>query len=172
MSYKTKLPNITTFVFDVDGVLTDGTVILDSSGEMIRTMHTKDGYALQHAVKKGFEIVIITGGNSPMVKKRLEGLGIKHVFLGAHHKLPILENHLKEHNIGLDEVLYMGDDIPDIPCLKAVGIATCPNDATVEVRECANYISHIDGGKGCVRDVLEQTMRVQNKWLDEEAYTW
>ena len=119
MSYKQKLSEINTFIFDVDGVLTDGNVILDSSGELLRTMHTKDGYALQHAVKKGYHIVIITGGNSIMVEKRLNGLGIKDIYLAAHQKLPILENHLKENKIKLNQVLYMGDDLTDIPCLKS-----------------------------------------------------
>ena len=172
MSYKKKLSQITTFIFDVDGVLTDGNVILESSGEMVRTMHTKDGYALQHAVKKGYHIVIISGGSSIMVKKRLEGLGIKYIFLGKDQKLPVLNEHLKKHNISLNQVLYMGDDIPDLPSLKIVGISSCPKDASVEVREVCDYISHINGGKGCVRDVLEQTMRIQNKWMDDDAYSW
>ena len=172
MSYKQRLPKITTFIFDVDGVLTDGSVILDSSGEMVRTMHTKDGYALQHAVKKGYNIVIITGGNSIMVKKRLEGLGIRDVFLAVHDKLPVMSQYLKEKQINHQEVLYMGDDIPDFPCLKEVGVSTCPHDAAIEIREISNYISHIDGGKGCVRDVIEQTLRVQNKWMDNDAYSW
>lgn len=172
MSYKQRLPKITTFIFDVDGVLTDGSVILDSSGEMVRTMHTKDGYALQHAVKKGYNIVIITGGNSIMVKKRLEGLGIRDVFLAVHDKLPVMSQYLKEKQINHQEVLYMGDDIPDFPCLKEVGVSTCPHDAAIEIREISDYISHIDGGKGCVRDVIEQTLRVQNKWMDNDAYSW
>ena len=172
MSYKKKLSQITTFIFDVDGVLTDGNVILESSGEMVRTMHTKDGYALQHAVKKGYHIVIISGGSSVMVKKRLEGLGIEYIYLGKDQKLPVLNEHLKKHNISLNQVLYMGDDIPDLPCLKVVGISSCPKDASVEVREVCDYISHINGGKGCVRDVLEQTMRIQNKWMDDDAYSW
>ena len=172
MSYKKKLSQITTFIFDVDGVLTDGSVILESSGEMVRTMHTKDGYALQHAVKKGYHIVIISGGSSVMVKKRLEGLGIEHIYLGKDHKLPVLNEHLQKHNISINQVLYMGDDIPDLPCLKVVGISSCPKDASVEVREVCDYISHINGGKGCVRDVLEQTMRIQNKWMDDDAYSW
>ena len=172
MSYKKKLFQITTFIFDVDGVLTDGSVILESSGEMVRTMHTKDGYALQHAVKKGYHIVIISGGSSVMVKKRLEGLGIEHIYLGKDHKLPVLNEHLQKHNISINQVLYMGDDIPDLPCLKVVGVSSCPNDASVEVREVCDYISHINGGKGCVRDVLEQTMRIQNKWMDDDAYSW
>ena len=172
MSYKQKLSNITTFVFDVDGVLTDGSIILHSDGEMIRTMHTKDGYALQHAIKKGFNIIIITGGSSTMVKKRLEGLGIKNVFLAAHQKLPILEEYLSSNKINPDEVLYMGDDIPDYRCLKFSGISTCPKDACVEIREICDYISHINGGKGAVRDVIEQTLRVQGKWMDEDAHSW
>lgn len=172
MSYKNKLSQITTFIFDVDGVLTDGSVILESSGEMVRTMHTKDGYALQHAVKKGYHIVIISGGSSIMVKKRLEGLGVEHIYLGKNHKLPVLNEHLQKHNISLSQVIYMGDDIPDLPCLKVVGISSCPKDASVEVREVCDYISHINGGKGCVRDVLEQTMRIQNKWMDDDAYSW
>lgn len=172
MSYKKKLSQITTFIFDVDGVLTDGSVILESSGEMVRTMHTKDGYALQHAVKKEYHIVIISGGSSVMVKKRLEGLGIEHIYLGKDHKLPVLNEHLQKHNISINQVLYMGDDIPDLPCLKEVGVSSCPNDASVEVREVCDYISHINGGKGCVRDVLEQTMRIQNKWMDDDAYSW
>ena len=172
MSYKKKLSQITTFIFDVDGVLTDGSVILESSGEMVRTMHTKDGYALQHAVKKGYHIVIISGGSSVMVKKRLESLGIEHIYLGKDHKLPVLNEHLQKHNISINQVLYMGDDIPDLPCLKEVGVSSCPNDSSVEVREVCDYISHINGGKGCVRDVLEQTMRIQNKWMDDDAYSW
>ena len=172
MSYKKKLSQITTFIFDVDGVLTDGSVILESSGEMVRTMHTKDGYALQHAVKKGYHIVIISGGSSVMVKKRLEGLGVEHIYLGKDHKLPVLNEHLQKHNISVNQVLYMGDDIPDLPCLKVVGISSCPKDASVEVREVCDYISHINGGKGCVRDVLEQTMRIQNKWMDDDAFSW
>ena len=135
-------------------------------------MHTKDGYALQHAVKKGYHIVIISGGSSVMVKKRLEGLGIEHIYLGKDHKLPVLNEHLQKHNISINQVLYMGDDIPDLPCLKVVGVSSCPNDASVEVREVCDYISHINGGKGCARDVLEQTMRIQNKWMDDDAYSW
>ena len=172
MSYKNKLSQISTFIFDVDGVLTDGSVILEHSGEMVRTMHTKDGYALQHAVKKGYHIVIISGGSSVMVKKRLEGLGVEHIYLGKDHKLPVLHEHLQKHNISINQVLYMGDDIPDLPCLKVVAISSCPKDASVEVREVCDYISHIDGGKGCVRDVLKQTMRIQNKWMDDDAYSW
>ena len=143
MSYKKRLAHITTFAFDVDGVLTDGSII-----------------------------VIITGGNSTMVKKRLEGLGIQDVFLSAHHKLPILRSYLGQKNIDPKNVLYMGDDIPDFECLNSVGISTCPRDSAVEIRETCDYISHVDGGKGAVRDVIEQVLRIQGKWMDEDAHKW
>jgi len=172
MSYKKALQNITTFIFDVDGVLTDGSVILDSAGEMVRTMNTKDGFALQHAIKKGYNVCIITGGNSVMVKKRLEHLGIKDVFLAAHEKMEIFNNYLSNNNIESHKVLYMGDDLPDYPCLEAAGIGACPNDSAVEIREISNYISHIKGGKGCVRDVIEQTLRLHNKWFDKDSFKW
>ena len=172
MSYKEKLQHINTFIFDVDGVLTDGSVILDPSGEMVRTMNTRDGYALQHAIKKGYNICIITGGNSSMVKKRLEYLGIKDVFLSAHEKIGIFHDYIKEKNVRIENVLYMGDDLPDHTCIVEAGVGACPHDAAVEIREAADYISHIEGGKGCVRDVIEQTLRVQNKWMDKDAYSW
>ena len=107
-----------------------------------------------------------------MVKRRLEGLGIRDVFIAVHDKLPVMNKYLKENQINNQEVLYMGDDIPDFPCLKEVGVSTCPHDAAIEIREISDYISHIDGGKGCVRDVIEQTLRVQNKWMDKDAYSW
>lgn len=172
MSYKESLQNITTFIFDVDGVLTDGSVILDSSGEMARTMNTKDGFALQHAIKKGYNVCIITGGKSEMVKKRLQHLGIKDVFLAVHEKIGVFNSYLSKKNIEPQQVLYMGDDLPDYPCIEAAGIGACPHDSAVEIREISNYISHIDGGKGCVRDVIEQTLRLHNQWFDKESFKW
>jgi 3-deoxy-D-manno-octulosonate 8-phosphate phosphatase (KDO 8-P phosphatase) len=172
MSYKEALQNITTFIFDVDGVLTDGSVILDSSEEMVRTMNTKDGFALQHAIKKGYNVCIITGGNSIMVKKRLQHLGIEDVFLAVHEKIGIFNSYLSKKNIATQQVLYMGDDLPDYPCIQAAGIGACPHDSAVEIREVSNYISHINGGKGCVRDVIEQTLRLHNKWFDKDSFKW
>tara|TARA_B110000438_G_C15559548_1_gene540526 strand:+ start:216 stop:734 length:519 start_codon:yes stop_codon:yes gene_type:complete len=172
MSYKEALQNITTFIFDVDGVLTDGSVILDSSGEMVRIMNTKDGFALQHAIKKGYNVCIITGGNSIMVKKRLQHLGIEDVFLSVHEKIGVFNSYLSKKNIERQQVLYMGDDLPDFPCIQAAGIGACPHDSAVEIREVANYISHINGGKGCVRDVIEQTLRLHNKWFDKDSFKW
>ena len=172
MNYKEALQHITTFIFDVDGVLTDGSVVLDPSGEMVRTMNTKDGFALQHAVKKGYNVCIITGGNSVMVKQRLKYLGIKDVFLSAHEKLTIFNDYLKENNINTNQVLYMGDDLPDYPCIQAAAVGACPNDSAVEIREISDYISHVKGGKGCVRDVIEQTLRLHGKWFDKDSFVW
>ncbi len=164
-SYKSKLKSITTFIFDVDGVLTDGSVILESSGEMVRTMNTRDGFAMQYAIKQGFNVCVITGGNSPMVKQRLEYLGIADVYLAAGSKTECLEDYISKKGIQKSNILYMGDDIPDYEVMTQVGLATCPKNAAVELLEIAGYISHLDGGKGCVRDVIEQTMREQGKWF-------
>ena len=165
LNYKKKLPQINTFVFDVDGVLSDGVIILESSGEMVRNMTTRDGFAIQHAVKSGFNVCVITGGNSTMVEKRMNYLGVTDVHLSAGKKIDILKNYCKEKNVSLENVLYMGDDLPDFECIRDAGIGTCPNDAVAEIRAIADYISHIDGGKGCVRDIIEQTLKVQNKWV-------
>jgi len=163
-SYKEYLNQITTFIFDVDGVLTDGTVTITSSGEMLRTMNIKDGYALKTAVMKGYNVCIISGGTNEGVRKRLEGLSITDIYLGAHHKVEQLDEYLAKKNIQLENVLYMGDDIPDVPVLKRVGLSCCPQDAAYEVLEICKYISHVDGGKGAVRDVISQVMKVQGTW--------
>lgn len=163
-SYKEYLADITTFIFDVDGVLTDGTVTVMTNGDMLRRMNIKDGYALKTAKDAGFNICVISGGTNLGVQKRLEGLGITDIYLGAHHKINQYKEYIANHNIEAKNVLYMGDDIPDIPVMKLVGLATCPQDAAIEVKGICNYISHKDGGKGAVRDIIEQVMKVQDKW--------
>lgn len=163
-SYKEYLAHITTFIFDVDGVLTDGTITITTAGEMLRTMHTKDGFALKTALQAGFNICIISGGTNQGVKARLEGLGITDIYLGAHHKTESFNEYLDKHNIKAKNVLYMGDDIPDIPVMKLVGLPCCPQDAVPEVKAISNYISHKKGGKGAARDVIEQVLKVQGKW--------
>jgi len=166
MSYKTKLKNITTFIFDVDGVLTDGSVILSSSGEMVRTMSTRDGYAITHAIKQGFNVCIISGGNSEMVRKRMEYLGVKHIHLGVHNKLEVFEDYLIMQQTTAEQVLYMGDDLPDYEVMSRVGIAAAPNDACSEILSIADYVSHKKGGDGCVRDVIEQVLKVKDCWFE------
>jgi len=163
-SYKEYLEHITTFIFDVDGVLTDGTVLVNSDGELLRSMNIKDGYGLKEAVNQGFHVCIISGGRNEGVRKRLEGLGIGDVFLGAHNKIEQLNTYLDRKKIKKEQVLYMGDDIPDIPVMKLVGLPCCPQDAVAEVKSASKYISHKKGGKGCARDVIEQVLKVHGKW--------
>ena len=163
-SYKEIMPQITTFIFDVDGVLTDGTVTIFPNGELIRKMNTKDGYALKTAVDLGYNVCIITGGTNASVKSRLAGLGITDIYLGAHNKIDQLYEYLEINEIPSENVLYMGDDIPDYPPMEMVGLPTCPKDAVPEIQNISKYISQKRGGKGCVRDVIEQVLKVQDKW--------
>jgi len=163
-SYKVKLKDITTFVFDVDGVFTNGSLFITEQGDMLRTMNVKDGYALKTAITKGYNICIITGGTNDGVRLRLEGLGVKDIYLGAHNKEEPIREFVSSNKIAFENVLYMGDDIPDIPPMKLVGLATCPQDAVPEVKAIAKYISQKNGGNGCVRDVIEQVLKVRGDW--------
>ena len=163
-SYKEYLADITTFIFDVDGVLTDGTITVTTEGEMLRTMSIKDGFALKTAVDAGFNMCIISGGSNKGVRKRLTGLGLKDIYLGAHNKIDQLNDYLSSNNIKLENVLYMGDDIPDYPVMQLVGLPCCPQDAVPEIKAISKYISHKNGGKGAVRDVIEQVLKVHGKW--------
>ncbi len=165
-SYKEYLKHITTFIFDIDGVLTDGTVMVTTSGDMLRNMNIKDGYALKTAVDKGYNICVISGGSNEGVRVRLNGLGITDVFLGTHNKIEQLNTYTESKGIDLKNVLYMGDDIPDLPVMKMVGLPTCPQDAVPEIKAISKYVSHKNGGKGAARDVIEQVLKVQDKWLD------
>lgn len=159
-------------MFDVDGVFTDGSVFLIENGQPIRRMNIKDGYAVQLAAKKGFRIVIISGGRSEAVKTRLKGLGIADVFLGVSDKMETFNDYLNDNNIDPSTVLYMGDDIPDYAVMKKAGVPVCPSNAATEIKEISVYVSPIAGGYGCVRDVIEQTLRVQGKWMDKDAHQW
>lgn len=171
MSYKLKLKNITTFILDVDGVLTDGRLLISESGELLRTMNAKDGYAMKTALNKGYKVCIITGGTNEGVKSRLVGLGIKDVFLNASEKMVQLMDYVSTHQLKPEEILYMGDDMPDIPALEYCGLATCPQDAIAEVKAASEYISHKNGGDSCVRDVIEQVLKVRGDWNTSSAST-
>jgi 3-deoxy-D-manno-octulosonate 8-phosphate phosphatase (KDO 8-P phosphatase) len=164
-NYKILLNKVTTFVFDVDGVLTNGKILVTTEGEMYREMNTRDGFAMKYALLKGFKIGIISGGTNLGVKKRLEDLGVNKVYLGIHEKDIAFDDFVNSYNINPEEVLYMGDDIPDMSVMERVGLATCPQDAVPDVKRIADYVSHKNGGDGCVREILEQVMRVQNKWM-------
>lgn len=171
-NYKALLQEVDTFIFDYDGVMTDGKVILMEEGQPIRMANVKDGYVLQLVVKLGFNVVIISGGFSRSVENRFETLGIKDVFLGVKDKEVILRDYLEGKNIDPKHVVYMGDDIPDFKVMKNVGIPVCPADASEEIKNISIYISDKNGGEGCVRDIIEQVLKVQGKWMSEEAYNW
>jgi 3-deoxy-D-manno-octulosonate 8-phosphate phosphatase (KDO 8-P phosphatase) len=165
-SYKEIMNDITTFILDVDGVLTDGTIHVTQTGEMLRDMHIRDGYAMKAAVENGYTVCIISGGSNEGVRVRLRNLGISDIYLGVPNKVETFKEFIELYNINPEQVLYMGDDIPDFHVMKLVGLPTCPQNAVPEIKNISKYISHINGGKGCVRDVIEQVMKVQGKWME------
>lgn len=163
-NFKQALPGITTLMFDIDGVFTDGKVLVMQSGEMVRNMYSKDGYAIHLAVQEGFRIVVISGGNNTAVEAALKRAGVQHVFINQHDKLSCFENFIQLHNLDYNEVMYMGDDLPDYHVMRKAGLAVCPNDAAPEIKEICRYVSGRNGGEGCVRDIIEQVLRAQGKW--------
>ena len=163
-NYKEKLKNIKAFVLDVDGVLTNGELYIHPDGRLMRKMNAKDGYILKLAITLGYKIAIITGGREKEIKTRLKKLGVHEVFLSCHNKLPILLDFMKSYELTRENIMYMGDDIPDIETLQYAGFSCCPNNAVNDVKLICDYISHKNGGEGCVRDVIEQTLKVTNNW--------
>lgn len=164
--FKEIMNDITTFVFDVDGVLTDSSVFVTNEGEMLRTMNIRDGYAMKAAVESGFNVCIISGGSNEGVRVRLKNLGITDIHLGTPDKVKTFKEYTDTYNIQPEQVLYMGDDIPDFHVMKLVGLPTCPQDASPEIKNICCYVSHVKGGKGAARDVIEQVMKVQGKWME------
>ncbi len=163
-NFKEELPKVKAFVFDVDGVFSNARLILHHTGTLQRTMSTKDGYAVQYAVKKGYIVAIISGGKDEAVRKRFQGLGVTDIYLNAHDKLEAFNDLLYKYDLKESEILYMGDDIPDYDVMIRVGLPTCPADASEEIIAISKYISDKNGGEGCVRDVIEQVLRVHGKW--------
>ncbi len=157
---------ITTFVFDVDGVLTDGKILVTESGEFLRTFHSRDGYALRRAIEEGYNVCIITGGKGGSIENRLTKLGVKQFFTSADDKVTPFQNYIKTYGINAADVLFMGDDLNDFKVMQKVGLPCCPADACAEIIETSHYISTIKGGEGCVRDVIEKVMKLQGKWLN------
>ena len=171
-NFKEDLACVKAFIFDIDGVLSLQTINLNSFGYPNRTINLRDGYALQLAIRKGYHVAIISGCNSKEYLKRLKTLGIKDVYLNCKSKLDHFHSFLSKHNLSTSDVLYMGDDIPDYQVMKIAGVPVCPSDADSEIRQISSYISDKKGGEGCVRDVIEQVMRLHNKWMDSDAFTW
>lgn len=167
------LKKIRALIFDIDGVLSSETVTMSIDGEPMRTVNIKDGYAIQLAQKVGLRIIIMTGGNTPSIKARYERLGVEDIYMKCAVKIKTYEDVLRKYGLRDDEVLYMGDDIPDYEVMKRVGCPCCPADACSDIKEISLYVSHRRGGKGCARDVIEQILRAQGKWLHgAEAFGW
>ena len=171
-NFKEDLQKVRAFVFDVDGVFSSSKIYLHPSGDLMRSMNIKDGFATQYAVRKGYPIGIITGGNSNSVKERFRKLGVKDIYLGSFHKVQDFELFTAKYSLKPENVLYMGDDLPDYPVMKQVGFPTCPSDAVEEIKAISRYISDRAGGEGCVRDIIEQVMRLHGKWMEEDAFRW
>ncbi len=163
-NFKEIIADVEAFIFDVDGVMTDGKIIPIEGGDFIRNYYAKDGYALAYAVKHGCNVCVISGGFGKNLESRMVRLGIEHNYLGCMDKIAALEDFAQKTGVNLQNAIYMGDDIPDLECMRKVGIPVAPADACSEVLECAMYISEYNGGAGAVRDIIEQVLRVQGKW--------
>ncbi len=164
MNILTALKKVTCFVFDIDGVLTDGTVLVLPNGVQARRMHIKDGFALQMALKNGYRVKVISGGHSPEVLDRLTKLGVTDVHMSVMDKGKMLQDWMKAEGLKKEEVLFMGDDLPDLPALLVAGLPACPADAADEVKKVSLYISPLNGGDACVREVIEKVLRINGHW--------
>lgn len=171
-NFKEDLTKVKAFVFDIDGVLSQQTISLNAFGVPNRTVNLRDGYALQLAAKKGYFLGVISGSSSKEYKKRLKLLGVTDIFLNSRSKVDHFNTFLKNHNLNKSDVLFMGDDIPDYEVMKEAGIAVCPSDADSEIKQVAVYISDKKGGEGCVRDVIEQVLRLHDNWMNSDAFSW
>lgn len=159
------LKQVQAFVFDVDGVMTDSTMLVTEGGQLLRRMNVRDGYALKRLVKIGYPVGCITGGSSQGVVHRLKGLGLQHIYIGIEDKVPVLTKLLEELGVSPQHTLYMGDDMPDYEVMKMVGCPTCPADADTEILKIAKYVTKAAGGKGCVREAIETVLRIQQRWI-------
>lgn len=160
-----KFDHINTFIFDVDGVLTDSSLLITDHGEMLRTVSSRDGMGIRLAIDGGYNVAIITGGKSPGVKDRFMALGIKDYFDNAWNKLDVLQKYIADKKILPENIVYVGDDVNDLYALRHVGISACPNDAAPDILSTCEYVCSVPGGKGCARELIEKVMRIQNKWI-------
>lgn len=170
--FKEQLKHIKAFAFDVDGVFTDGIVYLFPGDEFVRSVNIKDGYAVQHAIKMNYPIAIISGGKSAGIVERFKKLGVTDIYMGSSNKWDKYEDFRLKYGFEHREVLFMGDDIPDYEIMKAVGVGACPKDAATEIKDIAAYVSDRKGGEGCVRDVIEQVLRLNDHWMGDNSFEW
>lgn len=172
MNYKGKLHKVSTFIFDFDGVLSDGKIYVQRDGEQVRATNVKDGYALQYALRKGYNVAVISGGYSESMKLRYKDFTGMEMHLKVRDKVLKFNEYIADHNLSPEEVLVMGDDIPDYRMMQLAGVKCCPADAALEIQQIADYVSIYPGGNGAVRDVIEQVLRLQGTWFCEEAHVW
>ncbi|MBR5206674.1 MAG: HAD hydrolase family protein [Alistipes sp.] len=163
-NFKEDIARVKAFVFDVDGVMTDGGIIPTPDGDFIRRYYAKDGYAMAYAIREGYKICVISGGRGEMLRRRLEMLGVERMYLNCMDKITAIKEFMADYELAAEEVIYMGDDIPDLECMRLVDIPVCPADACMEVIEASRYVSEYNGGHGAVRDIVEQVLRVQGRW--------
>ena len=167
------LKKIKAVVFDVDGVLSAGTILMDGKGDPVRTINIKDGYAIQLAVKHGLQLAIMTGGHNENVRSRYEYLGVEDVYINFSMKIKTWEEFLKKYDLKEEEIIYVGDDIPDYEVMQHAGCPCCPQDACAEIKQIACYISDCKGGYGVARDILEQVLKAQGNWvMNAKAFGW
>lgn len=172
-NYRQKLSQINTFVFDFDGVLSDGKIWVMPDGDQVRATNAKDGYAIQYALKKGFRVIIISGGTSETMRLRYKNFHGIEIHLQVSDKMKVFNECLQKHRVNPEQVLMMGDDIPDYKIMRLSGVKCCPADAAEEIKQLADYVSYQKGGEGCVRDVIEQVLKAQDRWLENDAaYLW
>ena len=171
-NYRQKLSKITTFIFDFDGVLSDGRIYVFPDGDQIRATNAKDGYAIQYAVKKGYHVAIISGGYSETMRQRFKNFPAMDIFLSVPDKVQKLQEYMTQYQLTKEQIMIMGDDIPDYKMMQMAGIKCCPADAAEEIKSISDYISFQNGGCGCVRDVIEQTLKAQGKWFEADACIW
>ncbi len=165
MNFLEKFKLVDTFIFDVDGVLTNGELLIQPDGALLRKMFVKDGYALQHAIKQGYKVAIISGGKSLGVEQRLANLGIEDMFFRSKDKKSVYQAYVEKNKLDHEGIIFMGDDLPDYELMRLVGIPACPNDAAIEIQEIAQYVSPFNGGQGCVRDIIEKVLRLHGRWM-------
>ena len=168
--FKEEINRVKAFVFDVDGVFSNASMLLDDNGELVRTMNIKDGFAVQLAVRQGYPVGIITGGNSGQVRKRFNLLGVHDVYMKSSSKIDDFIHFYSKYSLNAEDILYMGDDLPDYPVMLQAGIPVCPLDADPEIKKVSKYVSDRKGGDGCVRDVIEQVMRAHGVWMGEDTF--
>lgn len=171
-NFKEELKKVRAFVFDMDGVIASHTLFLDTSGTPLRTINVKDGLAIHIAVRRGYPVAVISGGRSYAMRRRMKRLGVHSVYFGARDKKIPLKQFLGQQGLSPEHVLYMGDDIPDLEAMGTVGFPTCPGDAVTEVKQLSRYISPYSGGDGCVRDIIEQVLRLHGQWSDGTSFNW